>query len=337
MAKKKSFDFDEKLEELDTIIFKKEEEKERKIVAIPTGSISLDISIGVGGIPLGRFTELFGSESTGKTTLGLSICKNALSMGYRVLYCDVEQGLDMNYVSNIVGDYDESQFIIVRPEYMEQALSLAEYAIRSKEFGLIVVDSIGSMLPRKVQEDNLTDANVALLARLLTIFIQRNAYELRRNNVAFLGINQVRDKIGSYYATFETPGGHTWKHNLSLRIQLNKAGDIKVGEDKIGILTKFVVKKNKLAPPLRTYSFPIMYGEGVDSLRDLVDFSTMIGVLSKSGSHYMLGEEAIAKGMNNMVSYLKEHPETIDKIKDACYNAVKNKTLVESEEIVEDG
>lgn len=332
MARKKNIDFNNKLEELSELILS--EKNKDEITTIPTGSISLDISLGTGGVPLGRFSEIYGAESTGKTTLALSICKNAINLGYRVLYDDVEQALDLDFVKSIVDNYSENSMVIVRPETMEQALGIAESAIKSKEFGLVVLDSIGSLAPLKVKEDELTDSNVALLSRMLTVFVQRNAYELRYSNTAFLGVNQVRDKIGSYYPTLETPGGHSWKHILSVRIQLSKLSDIEVGDDKIGIMTKFVVKKNKLAPPFRTFSFPIIFGKGVDSLRDLVEFATTIGILEKGGPYYKFRGETLASGLVGTTEYLKQNKDILDNIVNACYN-VSNTKLIREEDLDE--
>jgi len=334
MVKRKTISFDDKLEELQELA---SDRKKEKIISIPTGSISLDVSIGIGGIPQGRFTEIYGSESSGKTTLALSICKNALKYAYRILYIDAEQGLDESFIDRLVGEHDKKQLTIFRPETMEQAMQLAELAIQSKEFGLVVLDSIGSLAPKKVKEDELSDANVALLARMMTTFVQRNAYDLRYSNTAFVGINQVRDKIGAYHPTFETPGGHTWKHQASLRIQLSRVEDIIAGDEKIGIITKFVIKKNKLAPPFRTFTFPIIFGKGVDTSRDLVEFAQLLGVLEKGGAYFRFEGATLAQGVANMVEYLDTHPETLDKIVKQCYSITNIKTIIESEDEDEQG
>lgn len=327
MTAKKILDFIEEVKELYGIQVIVNEE-EQILGVIPTGSISLDISTGIGGIPLGKFIEIFGPESSGKTTLALSICKNAMFLGKRVLYLDAETTLDFSYVNAVIGNYDKKLFQLIQPETMEQALEIAELAIKRKEFDIIVLDSIGSMSPLKVQEDDLTDSNVALLSRTMTKFVQRNASNVKEAKVAFIGINQVRDKIGAYISTFETPGGHAWKHILSLRIQLSKAEDIKVpveGEkDKvIGINTRFTIKKNKLSAPLKTFFIPIIFGEGIDSYRDVIQFAEVLGVLTKAGAYYKLGEDTIGQGMNKTIEYLKENKDTLDKITKLCYDTVK--------------
>jgi recombination protein RecA len=305
----------------------------QSIKAISTGALSLDICTGVGGIPIGRFTELFGVESSGKTTLALGVCKNAILVGGKVLYIDSENTLDYSYINSVVGDYDQSKLVMWQPNTMEQSLQLCEAGIQSNEFNLIVLDSIGSMAPKKVHDDELTDANVALLSRIMTTFVQRNASVLKRSNTAFLGINQVRDKIGAYMATFTTPGGHAWKHNLSMRIQLSKADDITSNSEVIGINSKFVIKKNKMAAPFKSYTVPIMFGKGIDSMRDTVQFAEMLGVLEKRGPYYFFGGESIAKGLVNTGIYLSEHKDTLDKIRLMCYNVVNK--VEEKKEIIE--
>jgi recombination protein RecA len=206
---------------------------------------------------------------------------------------------------------------------MEDTIKVAELAINSGDFNLIVLDSIGALAPKKVIEDELTDSNVALLSRFLTTFLQRNAFNVRRNGVAFLGVNQVRDKIGAYISSYETPGGHAWKHITSLRIQLGRATDIEQEEVKIGINSRFTIKKNKLAPPNRTYTIPIIFGKGIDRMRDVIDFATMLGVMDKGGPYYKFEGETLASGMNKTIEYLNTNKEVLDKIVKACYNSIR--------------
>ena len=300
-----------------------ENENDGKIKSIKTGSLSLDISTGVGGIPLGRFTEIYGSEGCGKTTLALSICDNAIKDGYKVLYIDPEMGVDFDFVRSVVKNFNKDNFMLVKPKTLEQSLQFAEAGIDSDEYQVIILDSIGSMAPQKVFDDELTDQNVALLSRLMTIWVQRNAYSVRNKGVAFIGINQVRDKVGSYFGTYETPGGHAWKHILSLKIQLSKISDIEQDGNKIGINTKFVIKKNKLSSPYRSYMFPIIFGKGVDTVRDIVDFATMLGVIDRSGAYYKYNGDTLGQGMNKTIEYLQSSQETLDKIVEECYNATK--------------
>lgn len=308
---------------------KVDEDAGEPIIAIPTGSISLDVSTGIGGIPLGRFTELYGPDSSGKTTLTMEICNNAIRQGHRVLYIDAENTFDIDYAHRIIDGMNDKTFVLVQPEFMEESMRIAELAINDGDFNFIALDSIGSLAPKKVKQDELTDSNVALLARFMTTFLQRNAFNVRRNNVAFLGVNQVRDKIGAYISSFETPGGHAWKHIASLRIQLTRATDIEQAGDKIGILSRFVIKKNKLAPPNRSFTIPIIFGQGVDTIRDAVDFAKMLGIVETGGPYYKFEGETLASGMNKTIEYLEEHKETLDKIIKACYDSVNDKKIIE--------
>jgi len=318
-----------KIEDLSVV----DDEKIRKPTdVVKTGSLSIDISTGIGGIPKGRFTEFFGSESGGKTTLALSVCNQAIKNGDRVLYIDAENTLDYDYIGTVVKNYTEELFNLLQPKTMEDALFIAEEGIRSGKFGLIILDSIGGMAPKKVMDDELTDANVALLSRIMTTFVQRNAYMIRENNTAFIGINQVRDKIGSYFGGFETPGGHAWKHILSLRIQLSRISDITKGDEIIGILSKFVVKKNKLAPPFRSFTVPIIFGEGVDTIRDIVEFSSNLGIIGKRGSYYVFDNETLDLGMAKTIEHLKQNPEKLDKIVTMCYTAINMNIIGEKDE-----
>lgn len=335
MAKRKikTTDFLEILESDDyqDVLIDKRIKHNDVITAISTGCLSLDISTGIGGIPVGKFTELYGAESSGKTTLALGIAREAIKSGKRVLYNDPEQGLDLAYASAIIGEdaYDKDKFVLVQPELLEQALNICELAIESGSFGLIILDSIASMVPKKVKEESLGDSHVAVLARIYGQFLSRNLYSVRTNNVAFLGINQVRDKFGSYFATYETPGGHEWKHITSMRIMLSKSKDITQGEKKIGILTKFVIKKNKLAPPYRTFLIPLMFGTGVDFYRDVIDFSVLLGVIKKGGAYYKYNDATLASGLVGTVEYLRNNPDTLDSIVKECYNIANNMLVTE--------
>ena len=338
MAKKKVKTFDELLEEeFGEAIFdeKKDDlDEEEAIVAIKTGSISLDVSTGVGGIPLRRFTEIYGPEGSGKTNLALSVCRSVLKDGDEVLYIDPEQGVDMSLVRGVIGeDFNKDNFLLIKPETMEDSLRIAEAGIQSKRFKLIILDSIGSMSPIKVKVDALTDDNVALLSRRMTIFVSRNLYDLRRSDVAFIGINQIRDVIGSYIKMFESPGGHAWKHAASLRILLSKAMDIEQDGEKIGIGTRFTIKKNKLARPFRTHFIPIIFGKGVDSVRDTVEFATMLGILIKAGGWYKFEGETLGIGMDKTLEFLNNNPIILDKINISCYNSIKDDSFLVDEDI----
>lgn len=319
----KNIDFMEVIQDKFPDLFATIDTKEVKTIS--TGSTSLDVSLGVGGIPLRRFTELYGAEGCGKTTLALSIAKSAIiNNQVKVLYCDPEQGLDMSRVVQLLGDaYSTDSFVLLQPETMEETLFICEKAILSKEFGLIVLDSIASMAPRIVKEKDLDDATMGVVARRLGVFIQRNLYPLAHSDSAFIGVNQVRDKFGAYIPTIESPGGHQWKHACSARVKLSRSSDIKQADKKTGIMVKFVITKNKLAPPYRSFMFPLMFDTGVDSYRDLVDFAATMGVLSKRGGYYVFDGETLGNGVINTIESIKSSSDTLDKIVKACYSLTK--------------
>jgi recombination protein RecA len=328
MARKKTVDFYAMLEDdFEKFYIKTDKEDNDTITAISTGSISLDVSTGIGGIPISRFTEVYGAKGSGKTALALNICKHAIIDDSKpVLYVDSEQAVDASLAENRIGDaiYDPEKFVHMQPELMEDALMICEMGIKSKLFGLIVLDSIGALAPKKVKEDELTDDHYALLARRMTVFLQRNAFAVRYNDVAFLGVNQIRDKIGGYSKEYGTPGGHAWKHITSLRIMLSRMGVIKHGDDKVGIESKFVIKDNKLAPPYRSYNFPIMFDSGMDELADVINFASMVGVIKRGGPFYKFEGETLGNGLVETTKTLKEDESTLDKIKELCYNVLKS-------------
>ncbi len=302
----------------------KEDSDFRNNGVISTGSLSLDLALGTGGIPRGNFTEISGPESSGKTTVALAAVKSALDSGLKVLYVDVERAVDYGYIELLFGEFDKSNLAILSPKTAEDAFMVIEQALEGNLFDMIILDSLGALSPQKELDDDLTDANVALLPRLLTKWLRRNSFTVKQNNVAFVFINQVRDKIGSYMGGYATPGGHALKHFCTMQIKFTKGGKIqgKTSSDVIGILTKFTIIKNKLAAPFKSATIPIIFGEGVDYYRDVIEFATTIGVLRRAGAYYRLGEQTLGQGMKKSVEYLKENDETLDKIVEMCYNIV---------------
>jgi recombination protein RecA len=296
--------------------------KEKKIEVIPTGSLSLDVSTGIGGIPIGRFTEVFGPESSGKTTLCLSIAKHAIDKGKKVLYVEPENSLTMDYIDSLLGNFDERKLDLYQPETAEQALAICEDGIQTGQYDLIVLDSIGALYSKLAKDKELGDKSVALISWLLTQFMGRNAYAVDEKKVAFVFVNQVRDSIGSYVHMLETPGGHALKHYLSLRIQLRKSEDITQGENKIGIYSLFTIKKNKLAAPYRTSLMPIIFGKGIDSTRNIIEFAEMLGVLEKRAGYYVYQGETVGHGGLKTKIALEENVELLDKIVQECYSRV---------------
>lgn len=304
-----------------------------EVDVIPTGSLALDVSLGIGGIPKTRFSTIWGPESSGKTSLSLSIAKQVFKMGEKTLYIDVENCLDYSYASALVGEISPENLTIMQPETAEQAFEIAEAGIKSGIFGLVVFDSVGALAPSKVKEGEFNDSHVALVARMVGQFIARNAYQLRKNNVAFIFVNQVRAKIGRFtFGGYERPGGYALKHETSVEIFLKKAEDIKIDGEIQGILTKFTVKKNKLAPPFRTNYIPLTFGKGIDEERDVLSFAELLGVVTKKGSFYSFDGETIGQGITKASQTLKDDEKLLDKIKEMCYNTVRNKDKIEEED-----
>jgi recombination protein RecA len=338
LKKDKPFDFDEFIEAGYSKYVVKEEEGFQEARPLSTGSLSLDVAIGIGGLPRGKFTTIYGAESSGKTTVSLSIANVVRLLDEETLYIDVESGLDYPYVNAVVGGFDPTYLTIVRPETAEQALAVAEGGVMSKKFGLIVLDSVGALAPQKLKDDDLGDSNVALLARMMAKFLPRNAYKLQETNTAFLFVNQVRDKIGSYMGGYTMPGGHALYHQCSVIIFMGKGTPITEGEKTTGILSKFTIKKNKVAPPFKTGFIPLRFGMGIDMGRDALDFATSLGIINKSGSFYSFDGEKIGHGANKASAYLLENPEILDKIREMCYNVTvgaERVPMIDDEEIEE--
>lgn len=299
---------------------------------ISTGCLSLDVSIGTGGIPVGRFTEIVGSEGTGKTTIALSIARNAINLGKKVLYLDVENLLDTNLIRGILGvEFSEDQFILLQPNTAEDTLSIIERAVEANEFGLIVLDSIAALAPEVEKEKELDDQQMGTVPKLLAKFFRRNANAVRRSDTAVLFINQVRDNIGSYSKGFSIPGGHALKHFCALIISLNKGDDIKQDSKPIGITTTFVVKKNKLSSPFKGYVIPIIFGRGVDYFKDFVSFTEDIGIVDKAGPYYKFEDTTLGKGTVATIEFLKENAEMTQRIVDKVY-----RVFVSPKEVHED-
>lgn len=328
--REKTIDFFELMEE-EYKDFLVDYEDTDEVDVISTGSIALDISLGIGGMPKARFSTIWGPESSGKTTVSLSIARQVFLSGGRTLYIDIENCLDYNYARALVGEISPENLTIVQPETAEQAFEIAEAGIVSGYFDLIIFDSVGALAPQKVKDGDFGDAHVALVARMTGQFIARNAARLRKNNVAFVFINQVRAKISRFVAGYERPGGYALKHETSIEVFLRKAEDITIDSEIVGILTQFTVKKNKLAPPFRTNYVPIIFGKGIDQGRDALDFGVLLGVVNKAGSFYKFDGETIGQGIVKASKALEENPELLDKIKKMCYNTVLQPKMGEVE------
>jgi len=296
------------------------EEVEDQIEAISTGCPSLDMCIGVDGVPKRRFTEIYGEESTGKSTLALSVAKTCLTNGGKVMYVDAEHQMSMPYIKSIVGEFDKNQMRMVRPQTAEDAFKSMEYGIGEDSFNLIILDSVASLAPLQEIKKEFDEDSMALTSRSLNKFFRRQAYAVREKAITVIFINQVRDTIGSYFKSFSTPGGHALKHYTSVRISLTRSKKIKQGEEHIGNYIKASIVKNKVSTPHKSTVLPLIFGKGFDGLLDLISVAEILGVILKSGSFYKYDGTSIGQGALAVKETLLNNPELLDKIKRQCYN-----------------
>ncbi|MBM9538332.1 recombinase RecA [Desulfobulbus alkaliphilus] len=287
---------------------------ERETVpVIPTGILSVDLALGVGGLPRGRVTEIYGPEASGKTTLALHVIAEAQRMGGNAAFIDAEHALDIAYAERLGVDTDN--LLISQPDFGEQALEIAEILIRSGGIDVVVVDSVAALVPRAEIDGNVGDHHVGLQARLMSHAMRKFTGVLSRTNTVLIFINQIRMKIGVMFGSPETTtGGNALKFYSSIRIDIRKTTAIKEGQDVIGNLTKVKIVKNKVSPPFKTAEFDIVYGEGVSKTGDLLDLGVAQGIVDKSGAWYAYQDERIGQGRENAKKFLKEHPEVMASI-----------------------
>ncbi len=275
---------------------------------IPTGSISLDVALGVGGYPRGRVVEIYGPESSGKTTLALHALANAQRAGGVVAFVDAEHALDVSYARNLGVDIDE--MLISQPDTGEQALEIVDMLVRSNAIDLLVIDSVAALTPRAEIEGEMGDSHMGLQARLMSQALRKLTGTIRKSDTCVMFINQIRMKIGVMFGNPETTsGGRALKFYSSVRLDIRRIGAIKDGSDVNGNRTRVKVVKNKVAPPFKQAEFDIMYGTGISRQGDLVDLGSELGVIDKAGSWYSYGDERLGQGRENAKTYLREHPE----------------------------
>ncbi|HIJ90853.1 MAG: recombinase RecA [Desulfobulbaceae bacterium] len=282
---------------------------EREAVAvIPTGTLSVDIATGIGGVPRGRITEIYGPESSGKTTLALHVIAEAQKAGGSAAFIDAEHALDIGYAERLGVKVDD--LLVSQPDYGEQALEIVEILIRSGAVDVIVVDSVAALVPKAEIDGNAGDSHVGLQARLMSQAMRKLTGVLKRTNTAIIFINQIRMKIGVMFGNPETTtGGNALKFYSSLRLDIRRQAAIKDGVEVIGNRTKVKVVKNKMAPPFKEAEFDIIYGEGASKVGDLLDLATAQDIVEKSGAWYSYNGERIGQGRENSKIFLKEHPE----------------------------
>ncbi len=285
----------------------------RDIEAVPTGSLALDIALGIGGLPKGRIVEIYGPESSGKTTLALSTIAEAQKQGGVAAFVDAEHALDPAYAERLGVDLDD--LLISQPDTGEQALEIVDMLVRSGAVDVIVVDSVAALTPKAEIEGDMGDAHVGLQARLMSQALRKLTANIKRSNALVVFINQIRMKIGVMFGNPETTtGGNALKFYASVRLDIRRTGAIKKGDEVLGNETKVKVVKNKVAPPFKTAHFEILYNEGISKLGELIDLGVEYGLVQKSGAWYSVGKERIGQGKDNARQYLKEHPELAERL-----------------------
>ncbi len=319
---------EEKLKALDAAISKLEKDygkgtvmrlgdakADTTIEAIPTGSMSLDIALGVGGIPKGRVIEIYGPESSGKTTVALHVIAEAQKLGGIAGFIDAEHALDPVYAKNIGVDIDD--LYISQPDSGEQALEICETMVRSGAMDLIVVDSVAALVPRQEIDGDMGDAHVGLQARLMSQALRKLTPVISKSHCAVIFINQLREKVGIVYGNPEvTTGGRALKFYASVRLDVRRTETLKSGGEMIGNHVRVKVVKNKVAPPFKEAEFDIMFGEGISTEGDLVDLATKLDLIQKSGSWYSYNGEKIGQGREKAKEFLAEHPDEMREIAD---------------------
>ena len=276
--------------------------------SIPTGSLSLDIALGIGGVPKGRIIEVYGPESSGKTTLALHIVAEAQKRGGEVAFIDAEHALDPSYARALGVDIDA--MLISQPDTGEQGLEICEALVRSGALDVVVVDSVAALTPRAEIEGDMGDSHVGLLALLMSQALRKLAGSIAKTNCIVIFINQLREKVGVMYGNPEvTTGGRALKFYASVRIDVRKVEAIKNGTELIGNRTRAKIVKNKVAPPFREAEFEILYGEGISKWSEMVDLAVKLDIIQKSGSWFSMGETRIGQGRDAVKQYLKDNPD----------------------------
>ena len=283
------------------------------VESIPTGSLSLDIALGIGGVPKGRIIEIYGPESSGKTTLALHIVAEAQKRGGEVAFIDAEHALDPSYARALGVDIDS--MLISQPDTGEQGLEICEALVRSGALDVVVVDSVAALTPRAEIEGDMGDAHVGLLARLMSQALRKLAGSIAKTNCIVIFINQLREKVGVMYGNPEvTTGGRALKFYASVRIDVRRIEGIKVGGEIIGNRTRAKIVKNKVAPPFREAEFEILYGQGISKWGEMVDLAVKLDIIQKSGSWFSMGELRIGQGRDAARQYLKDNPDVAEKV-----------------------
>ena len=315
-------------------IMKMGDEKVEEVAVIPSGSIGLNAALGVGGYPRGRIIEIYGPESSGKTTLAIHAIAEAQKAGGVAAFIDAEHAFDRFYAEKLGVNIDE--LLISQPDSGEQALEIAEQLIRSSAIDIIVIDSVAALVPRAEIDGEMGDAHVGLQARLMSQALRKLSGTINKTKTIALFINQIREKVGVMFGNPEiTPGGRALKFYATVRLEVRRGEQLKSGTDIIGNRTKIKVVKNKVAPPFKVAEVDIMYGEGISQVGELLDMAAEKDIIDKSGAWYSYKGDRIGQGRENVKNYMKEHPEMVAevsaRVRDA-YGIGTGETLVEENE-----
>lgn len=297
------------------------------IEVIPTGSLSLDVALGVGGLPRGRITEIYGTESSGKTTLALHVVAEAQKKGGIALYVDAEHAMDTEYARALGVDVDK--LYIAQPNTGEEALEIMDAMIRSGAIDICVLDSVAALVPKAEIEGEMGDSFVGIQARMMSQALRKLGGGLNKSNTACIFINQLREKIGVMYGNPETtPGGRALKFWSSVRLEVRRGEAIKVGTEQVGARTKVKVVKNKVAPPFRACEFDIIFGKGISRSGDLLDSAVLKGIVTKSGTYFNYGETRLGQGRDNARNFLDEHTAIFEELDGKVRDALKAERAV---------
>lgn len=312
-----------------------ESSKNNAVEAIPTGSLALDIALGIGGIPKGRVTEIYGAESSGKTTVALQIVAQAQKQGGIAAYVDVEHAIDPKYAAAIGVDIDN--MLISQPDTGEEALEVIDALIRSNAVALVVLDSVAALVPKAEIEGDMGASLPGLQARLMSQALRKITGSLNKTNTAAIFINQIREKIGVMFGNPETqPGGRALKFYSSVRMDCRRVETLKTGTDNVGIRTRVKIVKNKVAAPFKQAEFDIMFGEGISRSGSIIDIGTELSVIAKAGAFYSYKGERLGQGRENAKKFLDERPEMMQTIEDEIKNGDAAKEVLSLGALAED-
>jgi recombination protein RecA len=307
----------------------------RDVEVISSGSLSLDIALGIGGLPKGRVVEIYGPESSGKTTLTLHVIAECQKAGGTCAFIDAEHALDPGYAEKL--GVKVADLLISQPDTGEQALEITDMLVRSAAVDVVVIDSVAALTPKAEIEGEMGDAHVGLQARLMSQALRKLTANIKRSNTLVIFINQIRMKIGVMFGSPETTtGGNALKFYASVRLDIRRTGAIKKGDDVVGAETKVKVLKNKLAPPFKVAEFDILYNEGISRESEIINLAVNMNLLDKSGAWYSYKNEKIGQGKDNVRLYLREHPQVAAELEAAIRAELLNRPVVEARESLEE-